>query len=119
MSNLVEERLKLHTILTDIMKKYSSDARVFFKPDSNVKLKYPCIIYSREGDQSRHADNVIYFNNTEFQITVIDRDSDSEVVNDILNALVLARRSNEYVSDGLYHYIITIITISNGVITNG
>lgn len=116
MSNLVEERLKLHTILTDIMKKYSSDARVFFKPDSNVKLKYPCIIYTREGDQSRHADNVRYFNNTEFQITVIDRDSDSEVVNDILNTLVSARRSNEFVSNGLYHYI---ITISNGVITNG
>ena len=116
MNNLVEGRLKLHTILTDIMKKYSSDARVFFKLDSNIKLKYPCIIYSREGDRSRHADNVRYFNNAEFQITVIDGDSDSEVVNDILNTLVSARRSNEFVSDGLYHYI---ITISNGVITNG
>lgn len=116
MSNLVEGRLKLHTILTDIMKKYSSDARVFFKPDSNVKLKYPCIIYTREGDQSRHADNMRYFNNTSFQITVIDRDSDSEIVNDILNTLVTSKRSNEFVSDGLYHYI---ITISNGVITNG
>lgn len=116
MSNLVEERLKLHTILTDIMKKYSSDAGVFFKPDSNVKLKYPCIIYTREGDWSVHADNVRYFNNTSFRITVIDRDSDSEVVNDILNTLQSSRRSNEFVSDGLYHYI---ITISNGVITNG
>lgn len=116
MSSLVEERLKLHTILTDIMKKYSSDARVFFKPDSNVKLNYPCIIYTREGDQSRHADNTRYFNTTSYQITVIDRDSDSELVNDILNKLSLSRRSNEFVSNGLYHYI---ITISNGVITNG
>lgn len=116
MSNLVEERIKLHTILSDIMKKYSSDARVFFKPDSNVKLKYPCIIYTREGDQSQHADNIRYFNNTSYQITVIDRDSDSDVVNDILNVLTSSRRSNEFVFDGLYHYI---ITISNGVITNG
>ena len=116
MSNLVEERLKLHTILTDIMKKYSSDARVFFKPDSNVKLKYPCIIYTREGDRSQHADNIRYINHTSYRITVIDMDSDSEVVNDILNTLQSSRRSNEFVSDGLYHYI---ITISNGVITNG
>ena len=116
MSSLVEERLKLHTILTNIMKKYSSDARVFFKPDSNVKLNYPCIIYTREGDQSRHADNTRYFNTTSFQITVIDRDADSEAVNDILNKLSSARRTNEFVSNCLYHYI---ITISNGVITNG
>lgn len=105
MSDLANNRLTVHEKLLSIIGEFSDDGKVYFKPDSNVKLKYPCIVYSRKGSVSKFANNKKYLEYIEYQVTVIDRDSDSEIVNRILDEFEYSQRTVEFVKDGLYHLI--------------
>lgn len=79
----------------------------YFNPDANVNLKYPCIIYSRDGIEKRHADNGTYILTHRYQLMLIDRDPDSVYVEKI-ELLPMCRFSRHYVSDNLSHDIFTI-----------
>lgn len=96
-------RLELHQKLVDIL----GSPNVYFQPPENVKLKFPCIIYEREGKSVRFADNDGYFEHMQYKITVVDRNPDSELPTKI-DALPYCRMSSHYVTDNLNHDIFTI-----------
>jgi hypothetical protein len=52
---------------------------VYFQPPPNIKLEYPCIVYSRDGSLARHAENVVYLHTKRYLVTVIDQNPDSDI----------------------------------------
>lgn len=97
-------RLKLHEELIRIL---DSENRVYFQPPENIKISYPCIIYSVDGYYTNHADNLIYRNKTRYSITLIDRDPDTPLVLSLLK-LPLCRFDRAYDADNLHHYTFSI-----------
>lgn len=71
-------------------------------------MKYPCLVYQKEGIDSRHADDMAYFNMDRYQVTVIDRVVDSLHTMDLLDHFKYARLSRHYAVDNLHHDVITI-----------
>lgn len=53
---------------------------VYFQPPENVKIQYPCIVYKRERGDAEFAGNRPYHNEMRYQLTVMSRDPDFEVV---------------------------------------
>ena|SRR5690349_12688703 len=53
---------------------------VYFQPPKTATMKYPCIVYQRDYMLDEHADNYPYRTTVRYQVTVIDRNPDSEIV---------------------------------------
>ena len=99
----MENRLALHEELCNIL----GSRNVYFQPPENIKINYPAIVYSRDKIENLHADDIVYKQNKSYQITVIDRDPDSEVVNKISQLPMCAHNTN-FVSDNLNHDVFTL-----------
>lgn len=100
----MDKRLELHEILCGIVNitEPDGDRHVYFQPPESVKIKYPAIIYSRNDIDNRFANNDVYKQTYNYQVTVIDRDPDSEIV-DKVSKLPTCRFNRHFVSDNLNH----------------
>lgn len=97
----MKPRLDLHKLL----KTYCDN--VYFQPPESTKLKYPCIIYSRENIDTQKADNKSYLVDCAYSMRYITKDPDD----DVPFALVLlpfCKHSRHYVADNLHHDSFTI-----------
>lgn len=56
---------------------------VYFQPPDNLQIQYPCIVYQRYIATTEFADNIPYKYNQRYQVTVIDRDPDSDIPNKV------------------------------------
>lgn len=91
-------RLELHELLCSIL----GSRNVYYQPPENIKMSYPAIIYSRSDIQNRSANNEVYEQFFVYDITVIDKNPDSEIVTKI-STIPRIRFSRHYVSDNLNH----------------
>lgn len=82
--------------------------KVFFQPPASVRLSYPCIIYKLDGMYQRHADDESYLNRRQYLVTVIDTNPDSTIAEEVIRKFKFARFDRRFVSDNLYHDIITL-----------
>lgn len=96
-----DRRLKLHEILLDIVE------NVYFQPNENVKLKYPCIIYRRSNGHTSFADNNPYKFIPSYTITIIDKNPDSDLI-DKVAALPTATFDRHYTYENLNHDVFVI-----------
>lgn len=80
---------------------------VYFQPPENVKIQYPCIIYSINGNFERHANNKTYHRTREYDLLYITRDPDDEMIDTIAD-LPLCGMGKPYVLENLHHYPYTI-----------
>lgn len=96
-------RLKLHEELVKIL---GSD-NVYFQPPENIKISYPCIIYSIDGYHTLRADDLLYNHKIEYMVILISTRSDIPLLEQILG-LPLCRFNRAYKSDNLYHYVYSI-----------
>ena len=94
----MDRRLELQQLLEDIL----GSRNVYFQPPSNVRMKYPAIVYTRLEISNIHADNGVHKQTTGYEIVVIDPDPDSEVVYKIAK-LPLCRHTRHYEQDNLNH----------------
>lgn len=78
---------------------------VYFQPPESVKLKYDCIIYKDVTPFLRRANNFVYILQHKYQITYVTSNKSSPIVDQMLHEFQLIDRVNDFVSDGLYHYI--------------
>ena len=99
----LSRRLELQTLLESIL----GSKNVYFQPSSNVTLKYPAIIYQIDDIRNNHADNRPYIQSDRYQITVIDRDPDSETPRKI-SRLPKSAFNRFFVSSGLNHTVFTL-----------
>jgi len=89
-------RLQLHDVLKGIV------PYVYFQAPSNDAMHYPCIVYERDSEFVAHADGGVYRKLKRYQVTVIDRDPDSELP-DQVGDLKYCEFSRHFVADGLHH----------------
>jgi hypothetical protein len=78
---------------------------VYFQPPESVKLKYDCIIYKDVSPYTRAANNYKYILQHKYQITYITSNPVSPIVDKMLHEFQMIDRVNDFVSDGLYHYV--------------
>lgn len=99
----MESRLKLQILLESIL----GNRNVYYQPPSSIRMSYPAIVYSRNNIDNSHADNSIYKQEKSYNITVIDEDPDSDIVNKI-SKLPRCRFDRHYTSDNLNHDSFTL-----------
>lgn len=81
---------------------------VYFDPPESLKMKYPCIVYSRETSRTKYADDKIYNYRQGYQVTVIDKNPDSTIPETLRRDLAMIDFSREYVADNLHHTVFRI-----------
>lgn len=80
---------------------------VYFQPPQNSKMKYPCIVYKRDIIENRPSDNLVYNQHCNYEVTVIDPNPDSIIV-DRLSNLIKARHTRNFATEGLNHDVFKI-----------
>ena len=99
-----DRRFELHELLCEAL----GSRQVYFQPPETVKIKYPAIVYNRDDVESRYADCGVYLSGRIiYQITVIDKDPDSELVAKMA-AFPTSRFERHFVADNLNHDVFTI-----------
>jgi hypothetical protein len=98
---MASSRLELQTLLKDITE------NVYFQPPNSIQIQYPCIMYERSGSELDHANNRLYRHTKRYQVTVIDRNPDSELSDRVI-ALPLCSFDRYFVADDLNHYVYTL-----------
>ena len=96
-------RVELNALLEDIL---GSD-RVHFQPPASVRLSYPCIVYSRDNIRTSYAGNAPYALKKRYQVTVIDKNPDSDIP-DKIAALPTSSFSTYFTADNLNHHIFNL-----------
>lgn len=97
-------RADLHNELVSVF----GSRYIYYQPPESVKLHYPCIIYSKDRVDLRHADDRIHALTNVYTITVIGKDPDSDMAERLLRHFIFCRFDRRYVSDGLYHDVLTL-----------
>lgn len=96
----MDRRLELHQILSGI----PGVKKAYFQPPESVKLEYPCIIYKLQNVDMRSANDHPYKNRDGYQVTIIDRNPDSQI-RKVMETMMLCRFDRPFVSDGLNHWV--------------
>ena len=99
----MDQRLKLHELLCEIL----GSRNVYFQPPESLKMEYPAIRYSRGDIDNRYANNNPYIQSRQYEIIVIDRDPDSEIVSKI-SRLPKCSFNRHYISNNLNHDVFTL-----------
>lgn len=97
------QRLELQSILIEIL----GSKNVYFQPPPSIRMEYPCIVYSKSSAKTTFANNVPYFIGKKYDLTVIDRNPDSEISNRVLR-LPMCIHNRSYAKDNLNHDAFTL-----------
>lgn len=96
-------RLELHEVLCGL----ANSRNVYFQPPENVKMSYPCIVYSRISNFTENADNIDYLKYRGYTITVIDKNPDS-IIAERVESLQFCEFERSFTADGLNHFVYTL-----------
>lgn len=94
-------RQKFHELLK---KKVGNNVEVYFQPPATIKMKYPCVVYKHSYVVDRYADDIKYSSLPRYDVTVIDRNPDSEIPS-LISDLPYCSFDRTFTSDGLYHTV--------------
>ena len=97
------KRLDLQAMLEELL----GSEEVYFQPPASVKMQYPAIVYSRSNIVNTRADDSVYRQLPAYEVTVIDRDPDSEIVFKV-SRLPYCRFDRHYTADNLNHDTFTL-----------
>lgn len=97
----LRSRLGLDEILRSIA------PNVYFQPPETIKIKYPCIVYSLDDVDIDYSDNLPYMVTKRYQLTVITKDPDSTIKDDVI-LLPKCSFVRAFTSDNLNHYVFQI-----------
>ena len=96
-------RLDLHNILVELL----GSGNVYYQPPESIQMSYDAIRYSLGEPDAKFANDKRYLNTKCYDLIVISRLPDPEVVDKILE-LPFTSMSKPYVADNLNHYPIKI-----------
>lgn len=99
---------KTRLTLQEALEEFLGSRNVYYQPPESIKLKYPCIIYELSRIDSDYADNVSYFKRKQYDVTIVHKDADSTLPDDILDNFKYIRFDRSYKADNLYHEVYTI-----------
>jgi hypothetical protein len=95
-------RLELHSALLEFC------PNVYFQPPSNVTMKYPCIVYSKNLKLNLYGSDVVHFTKQEYRVTVIDVNPDSVIADEIEGALKYCTVYQRMTVSNLNHTILSL-----------
>lgn len=98
-----QNRLSLSRLLRNVL----GNDNTYFSPPTGMELKHPCIVYTLSGTSVKHADNIPYNIELQYQVTVIDENPDSDIFQRMLK-LPKCRFNRHFCVDGLNHYVFTL-----------
>ena len=97
------QRQNLQTLLEQIL----GSSNVYFQPPASLRMKYPCIVYSRDRIDTRFANNTAYANRVAYQITYIDTNPDNSVSEKLIK-LPYCEHNRFFTADNLNHDVFTL-----------
>jgi hypothetical protein len=95
---MARPRSFLQEVLADIV------PDVYFQPPTNTQIEYPCIVYRLDDHRADYANNGKYNSSKRYQVTVIDRNPDSELPDQVFE-LPLCEFDRFFTADGLNHWV--------------
>lgn len=98
------DRLELQTLLEEILE----TRNVYFQPPESFKINYPCIVYNKSDENYRHADDLKYYNRNVYDVTIIDKNPDSEIPKKV-SELPYCSFNRFFVSDNLNHTVYRLV----------
>lgn len=98
------DRLVLHEIFCEIL----GSRNAYFNPPESLRLKYPCIVYSKGAPSVRRAGDEIYKFKDRYEVVVIDDDPDSTIADTMLYSIKYCQIDSRYTADNLNHTKLTI-----------
>lgn len=96
-------RLDLQTLLEGLL----GSRNVYFQPPPSVQMSYPAIVFSRKSIDNTFANNSVYKQDNAYDVTVIDKNPDSEFVVKV-SQLPKCRFDRHYTKDNLNHDVFTL-----------
>ena len=96
-------RLDLQAELEELL----GSRNVYFQPPASVRINYPAIVYTRSDIDNTFADDSVYMQSHFYEVTVIDEDPDSKIV-EAVSKLPTRRFSRHFTSANLNHDTFTI-----------
>jgi hypothetical protein len=94
-------RSELQTLLESVT------PNAYFQPPASLMMQYPCIRYERDGSGNQRADNLPYRTAKRYQITVIDRNPDSNLP-DQVEVLPYCGFDRWFAKDNLNHWVFNL-----------
>ena len=94
--------------LQDELEHLLGSEEVNFQPPESIKLKYPCINYSKNAGDTLRADDIKYRRLQGYTIMVISRDPDNLLAEQLLDHFSYCRYVRRFVVDNLYHDILEL-----------
>ena len=76
---------------------------VYFQPPENVRMKYPCIVYSRSTDFTTHSNDKLYLATRRYDLTLIGFKVTDETCDEIRAYFPMCEITQHYVADNLNH----------------
>lgn len=102
-NELVDRRIELHNRFVSLL----GSSCVYFQPPETIKLAYPCIIYTLDAIGIRRADNAGYFGKKRYSVTIISKDPDYDLPNQVV-MLPFCSFSKFFTVDNLNHWTFEI-----------
>ena len=97
------QRLLFHNALTALL----GSSNVYFQPPPDRQMQYPCIVYERDNQSVKRANNSAYNLKPRYQVTYIDQNPDGDPI-DALAVFPLSAFSRHFVTSGLNHDVFSI-----------
>ena len=99
----MSSRLALQAVLETLL----GSRNVYFQPPASVRINYPAIIYNRKAIDNQFADDVVYRQQIEYSVTVVDANPDSLIVLKV-SQLPKCRFDRHYTSENLNHDVFNL-----------
>lgn len=97
------QRLDFHERLVELL----GSRAVYFQPPSNIKMRYPCLVYERDYAKDQYADNIAYSHKLRYAVTFIGADPDSDIP-EKLAQLPYSKFARHFASDDLNHDVYNV-----------
>lgn len=95
----MDRRLTLQAKLIEVL----GSNNVYFQPPESLKMQYPCIRYHKAKPREDHADNKVYFKRNHYELTVIDKNPDTDIPDRLQEAFEYCSIDRYYTSNNLTH----------------
>lgn len=91
--------------LHDKLKELMGNDHVYFQPPETLKLQFPCIIYQLDTGDTQFSDDMPYYFTRRYQLTLVTKDPDSELIDKIATSLPSIRLDRFFTAENMNHYI--------------
>ena len=88
------------------LEKFAS--HVYFQPPSDLRMMFPCIVYSKKSNKVTRANNHSYNSRQEYQLTIIERDPDSDLADKVVSHFQYSSIGTYFVVDSLHQTTINL-----------